>query len=159
MLVLLPPSEGKTPRRRGRPVRLDALSHPSLTAAREHLLTGLADASAGADAAEVLGTRAADQLVVDCRSAVVAAAWRPTPEVAPLTVAIRVLRDDGGSRVVVSRLAKQTRGLVVRHLVSRSGADPTTPQRLAAVLRERWTVELGPPALHGHRVLDVVLPG
>ena len=46
MLVLLPPSEGKTPPRRGRPVDLAALSHPELTAAREAVLRALPDGDA-----------------------------------------------------------------------------------------------------------------
>lgn len=257
MLVLLPPSEGKTPRQRGQPVRLDALSFPELNAARERLLTALADTSAGETAAAVLGVsstlrtevsrnvswrsapaqrvdalysgvlydalglstlpvgarrraasrvlvvsaawgvlrlddrvpayrlamdvslpgigpvgaywrehlarlldaRAAGQLVVDCRSTTYAAAWRPTGEVAARTVAVRVLRDVAGSRVVVSHLAKHTRGQVVRHLVTRGGPDPRTPERLAAALGEQWEVELGSPAHDGRRVLHVVLPG
>ena len=46
MLVLLPPSEGKTAPRRGRPVDLAALSHPELTAAREAVLRALPDRDA-----------------------------------------------------------------------------------------------------------------
>ncbi|HEX4689464.1 MAG TPA: peroxide stress protein YaaA [Solirubrobacteraceae bacterium] len=46
MLVLLPPSEGKTAPRRGRPVDLAALSHPQLTAAREAVLRALPDGDA-----------------------------------------------------------------------------------------------------------------
>jgi cytoplasmic iron level regulating protein YaaA (DUF328/UPF0246 family) len=41
VLVLLPPSEGKTAPRRGRPADLDALVHPALTPAREALLDAL----------------------------------------------------------------------------------------------------------------------
>jgi uncharacterized protein len=43
VLVLLPPSEGKTAPRRGRPVDLAALAHPELTAAREAVLGALPD--------------------------------------------------------------------------------------------------------------------
>ena len=43
MLILLPPSEGKTAPRRGRPLRLDALSSPSLTDARKQVLSGLVE--------------------------------------------------------------------------------------------------------------------
>jgi cytoplasmic iron level regulating protein YaaA (DUF328/UPF0246 family) len=46
VLVLLPPSEGKTSPRRGRPVDLAALSHPELTAAREAVLRALPDGDA-----------------------------------------------------------------------------------------------------------------
>jgi cytoplasmic iron level regulating protein YaaA (DUF328/UPF0246 family) len=239
MLILLPPSEGKTPRRRGPPVRLDALGSPELTPARERLLNVLADVSASPAAPAILevpatlqheidrnvgwrtapaqrvdalytgvlydalglstlpvgarrraasrllvisaawgllrmddripayrlsmgvnlDARAAGHLVVDCRSSTYAAAWRPKRAVAARTVAIRVLRDAAGRRTVVSHMAKHTRGLVARHLVSREGADPTTPQRLAAVLAEGWDVELSPPAGDGLRTLDLILRG
>ena len=46
MLVLLPPSEGKTAPRRGAPVDLSALAHPELTAAREAVLRALPDGEA-----------------------------------------------------------------------------------------------------------------
>jgi uncharacterized protein len=46
VLVLLPPSEGKTPPRRGRPADLAALSHPELTGAREAVLRALPDGDA-----------------------------------------------------------------------------------------------------------------
>ena len=55
MLILLPPSETKTPRRRGKPLDLDSLSFPELTAARDKLLDVLADVSARPDALDVLG--------------------------------------------------------------------------------------------------------
>lgn len=57
MLVLLPPSEGKAAARRGRPVALDALSLPALTAAREAVLEELTALCAADEdkAAEVLG--------------------------------------------------------------------------------------------------------
>lgn len=41
VLVLLPPSEGKTAPRRGKPLDLDALSFPGLTATREEVLDAL----------------------------------------------------------------------------------------------------------------------
>lgn len=56
MLLLLPPSEGKAaPARRGRPVDLAALPHPSLGPVREELLDALAAASAEPGAAQALG--------------------------------------------------------------------------------------------------------
>lgn len=56
MLVLLPPSEGKaTPARRGRPVDVTTLPHPTLTPLREELLDALAAVSAEPGAAERLG--------------------------------------------------------------------------------------------------------
>ncbi len=60
VLVLLPPSEGKTPAasRRRRPVDLDALSWPELTSARSLVLDALAQVSGRPDALEVLGVGA-----------------------------------------------------------------------------------------------------
>jgi cytoplasmic iron level regulating protein YaaA (DUF328/UPF0246 family) len=60
VLVLLPPSEGKTPAasRRRRPVDLDALSWPELTPSRSLLLDALAQVSERPDALEVLGVGA-----------------------------------------------------------------------------------------------------
>ena len=59
MLVLLPPSEGKTPGSDGaRPVDLSSLSSPELSAARERVLAGVRAASARPDALEVLGVPA-----------------------------------------------------------------------------------------------------
>ena len=43
MLILLPPSEGKTPPRRGRPLDLGTLSFPSLTPHRSELIAALVD--------------------------------------------------------------------------------------------------------------------
>lgn len=56
MLVLLPPSEGKTPAasRRRRPVDLTSLSWPELSAARSTVLHALSTASASPDALRVL---------------------------------------------------------------------------------------------------------
>ncbi|GAA2831494.1 peroxide stress protein YaaA [Kitasatospora paracochleata] len=57
MLVLLPPSEGKTAPEAGAPMELDALSLPGLTGARAAVLEALVDLCAGDEdrAAEVLG--------------------------------------------------------------------------------------------------------
>lgn len=55
MLVLLPPSEGKTAPLRGKPLDLATLSYPSLTEARSRMLDALVELSDRPDAAEVLG--------------------------------------------------------------------------------------------------------
>lgn len=57
MLILLPPSEGKTAPRRGAPLALGGLSLPSLTPAREAVIEALVGLCRGdeAVAAEVLG--------------------------------------------------------------------------------------------------------
>ena len=57
MLILLPPSEGKSAARRGKPLDLADLSFPGLTEARERVLAALVDLCAAdpARAAEILG--------------------------------------------------------------------------------------------------------
>lgn len=55
MLILLPPSEGKTGPRRGRPVDLATLSFPALTQTRESVLAAVAAVSASPDAPAALG--------------------------------------------------------------------------------------------------------
>lgn len=55
MLVLLPPSEGKTAARRGKPLDLGTLSFPELSATRARVLESLAGVSARPDALEALG--------------------------------------------------------------------------------------------------------
>ena len=47
MLILLPPSEGKTPARRGRPLDLADLSFPALRPARQRVLDALVDLCGG----------------------------------------------------------------------------------------------------------------
>ena len=58
MLILLPPSESKTGRDRGRPMDLARLSFPALTGTRERVAAALAQVSAQPDAAEALGVSA-----------------------------------------------------------------------------------------------------
>jgi len=55
VLILLPPSEGKTPARRGRPLDLSSLSFPSLTSRRESVIAALEQVSGQPDASAVLG--------------------------------------------------------------------------------------------------------
>lgn len=55
VLILLPPSEGKTQRGRGRPLDLGILSFPKLTPMREDVVDALAAVSDAPDAHEVLG--------------------------------------------------------------------------------------------------------
>ncbi|MCH6469971.1 YaaA family protein [Sinomonas terrae] len=55
MLILLPPSEGKTPAPEGAAVDLSALSFPGLEVARKEVMESLAEVSARHDALEALG--------------------------------------------------------------------------------------------------------
>jgi uncharacterized protein len=259
VLLLLPPSERKTPARSGAPLDLAALTSPGLTAAREAVLEALAAVSASPAAADVLGTgpalaadverntrwrtepaqrvsrlysgvlydaldlpglprgaaaRAAGavrivsaaygllgpddrvpahrvsmdadlpglgalaahwraalsgvldgllaepgQVVVDCRSATYAAAWRPPRALAARVVAVRVLREREGRRTVVSHSAKLTRGQVARHLLLRRRRDPRSAEEVATAVGEAFACELAPPAAGRPRALEVVVPG
>ncbi|GAB3621864.1 peroxide stress protein YaaA [Glutamicibacter endophyticus] len=58
MLILLPPSEGKTAHATGAPFELDELSFPALNEDRYAALNALGEVSAAADAMEVLGVGA-----------------------------------------------------------------------------------------------------
>jgi len=75
-LILLPPSEGKTGRSRGRAVDLSALSFPRLNPVREQVLETLAKVSASSDAYDVLGVGASLQQEVDRNTR-----WRTEPAV------------------------------------------------------------------------------
>ncbi len=79
--------------------------------------------------------------VVDCRSAAYQKAW-PTP-VPHRTVHVSVA--DAATGVTVSHMAKQARGLVARHLLTRSGQTPATPARVAEAVAERFDVVLDEP--------------
>ena len=224
MLLLLPPSEGKSAPASGDPVDLDELALPELTAPRRRVLSALLAVSGRRDATERLGVGAtlatevarnlhlleapaaaarevytgvlfsasglaglegaprdraartvlvvsglwgvvgpedripayrlsmgttlprtgalapfwrphlgaaldatsAEHVVVDCRSATYAAAWTP-PTSGAGHVTVRVERETDGRRTVVSHWAKQARGALVGHLLTRAGAEPATP--------------------------------
>jgi len=206
MLILLPPSEGKTAPRSGHPLDLDSLVRPDLAPARRAVLEALVEASSHPDAATILkapadavapnrnlvtaptapaarvytgvlfdalghatlspaakrraarsvlvfsalfgvlrlGDRIPDHrlsagttlpglgpvtshwrrhlrvlddgatgVVVDCRSSSYAALWRPAG-----ALDVRVFREQGDSRTAVSHMAKHSRGLVARALLS-----------------------------------------
>lgn len=111
----------------------------------------------------LLEVRAAEagQVVLDCRSAAYAAAWRPSRAVAERVVAVRVFREvegpQGPVRTVVSHDAKRTRGELARHLLLRRRREPDSPEALAAAVAEAFEVELSPAAPGRTRHLDVVL--
>jgi uncharacterized protein len=92
------------------------------TAWRPHLTAALAD-------------RAAGDVVVDCRSAAYLAAWKPDTATTDW-VTVRVVRESGGTRTVVSHNAKHTRGVLAGHLLRRDGAEPRTAAELLDAARE-----------------------
>jgi hypothetical protein len=105
----------------------------------------------------VIAAAAGDGLVIDCRSATYAAAWRPAPAHAERLVHVRVLREHAGQRTVVSHMAKQTRGAVARRLLTTRRRLDRVPDVVAA-LRAEFTVETVPPARAGQGwTLDVVV--
>ncbi len=254
MLILLPPSEGKTPAEAGRPADLSALSFPDLTSARQEVAHALAAVSGQSDALTQLGVgatlhlevsrntrlaaepaapahsiytgvlydalgyhsmttaqqRTADSavmvvsglwgavgfadripayrlsmsvglpglgklasfwkpqlaaalatytlghLIVDCRSSTYAAAWAPDPE---RTVSINVFTERDGVRKVVSHFAKHTRGELARHLLTRPGTAPHTPEQLRDAAGEKWAVELLPGTARKAHKLNIILSG
>jgi cytoplasmic iron level regulating protein YaaA (DUF328/UPF0246 family) len=88
--------------------------------------------------AEALAERAAGNVVVDCRSAAYLAAWRPrtTGPRAADWVAVRVVREAGGKRTVVSHNAKHTRGVLTGHLLRRAGGPPSSAEALLHAAQE-----------------------
>jgi uncharacterized protein len=99
---------------------------------------------------EVVG----DGLLVDLRSGMYAAFWRPVG--LPRVATVRVLHEVSGRRQVVSHFNKSTKGRIVRALLE-DGANPRTPARLAEALRDLgWVVEVA-PAAKGAVQLDVVV--
>ncbi len=101
------------------------------------------------------------QVVLDCRSAAYAAAWRPARAVADRVVGVRVWREvegpDGVVRTSVSHDAKRTRGELARHLLTRRRREPADAEQLAVAAAEAFDVELSPAAPGRVRHLDVVL--
>jgi cytoplasmic iron level regulating protein YaaA (DUF328/UPF0246 family) len=108
--------------------------------------------------ADVLPDAARRGVVVDCRSAEYATAWRPTGALAERTVVIKVFRNHDGTRGAVSHNAKHTRGLVVRRIVT-DAIDPRRPEGLAEALSAHFEVDLRRPDRPGRAwALHVVEP-
>ncbi|MBO0610913.1 YaaA family protein [Myceligenerans salitolerans] len=100
--------------------------------------------------AAALGPHAAGDVVVDCRSATYVAAWKPatTGSASAQWVTVRVVREVGGQRSVVSHNAKHTRGVLAGHLLRRAG-EPTSAAEVLAAARE----------LEGRTILTEVTTG
>ena len=155
MLILLPPSEGKTAPRRGAPLDLDALSSPALGPARDRVLTALVGLSSGdpAEAATVLdlGPSQADLVERNAllRDAPTARADRVYSGVlydalAPATLSAAAKRRASSRVAVVSSLFGLVR-LGDRVPAYRLSGDATLPGLgpVAAV----WREALGPAVL------------
>ena len=97
-----------------------------------------------------------DGLLVDFRSGMYAAFWRPPTALARRVATVRVLHEVDGRRTIVSHFNKATKGRIVRDLLE-DGANPRTPTAFAALLRRLgWQVEVGAPTTKGTQ-LDVVV--
>ncbi|GAA4432909.1 peroxide stress protein YaaA [Georgenia halophila] len=135
----------------------------SMGAALPGLPGGKPSAFWRAHLAGVLDERASGDVVVDCRSAAYAAAWKPPRDCDHVTV--QVVREDvTGQRQVVSHNAKHARGLLTHHLLTRTSRPPRTAERLAEAAQEMvdggsiHAVELG-TAVRGRRTLTLVERG
>jgi cytoplasmic iron level regulating protein YaaA (DUF328/UPF0246 family) len=114
-------------------------------------VAGVWRAALGAAVAEAMGSG----LLVDLRSGMYAAFWRPPAELGKRVATVRVLHEVAGKRQVVSHFNKATKGRIVRDLLE-DGRDPRSPTKLAGILTELgWTVELE-PGPKGTR-LDVIV--
>ena len=108
----------------------------------------LAASCGGRRSTEVLPAVAGRGVVVDCRSAPYAAAWRPGADLAPRWVQVRVPG--------ASHMAKHTRGLVARHLCE-VGVTPRSVPALRDVVAGAFDVRLHEPAnARAPWVMDVV---
>ena len=95
-------------------------------------------------------------LLVDLRSTMYAAFWRPPTSLAGRVATVRVLHEVDGRRQVVSHFNKATKGRIVRALLE-DGSTPRTPGKLADLLTALgWKVEVGPQTAKGTQ-LDVVI--
>ena len=107
---------------------------------------------------------AAQGLLVDCRSADYAAAWKPAAHDGIEVATVRVVRTaDDGSRKMVSHMAKHARGLLAGELI-RAVAGGTLPAsarvddiaRVAGRLDGIDDVEVSEPDRKGRQVLTLV---
>ena len=107
--------------------------------------------------AAALDDRARREVVVDARSAAYAAAWQPPRGTESVTV--RVVRETAGVRTVVSHHAKHTRGVLVGHLLRRSGAAPTDAAGVRTAATELVGTVIATEVASGreHRLLDATL--
>ncbi|VTR75862.1 hypothetical protein CHMI_00615 [Cellulomonas hominis] len=164
VLILLPPSEGKTAPSRGAALDLAALSAPDLTPMREKVLDALVAASARPDAVEVLGVGAgiAEEVArnVDLRAAPAAEARRVYSGVLYAAAGLDRLTPAGRRRAAESvRVVSGLWGLVApedripAYRLS-MGVDLPGLGPLATAWRDALAAELDPRALAGDLIVD-----
>ncbi|MEJ5915388.1 YaaA family protein [Pseudokineococcus sp. 1T1Z-3] len=160
MLVLLPPSQGKTPAQDGQPVDLRALSFPALTATRRSVLGATARLARTQAGREALGA-GSDQLRGEAERTT---RWRtePATPVADLYTGVLFdaldlasLDDDAharaGRRLLVASAAWGVLRLADRVPAYRLAMGVRLPEheRLASVWREPLRAALDPVAAEG----------
>ncbi len=164
VLILLPPSEGKTAPVRGDRLDLSALSEPVLTPARERVLDALVAVSARPDAADVLGVGAgiADEVARNTalREAPTAAARRVYTGVLYAAAGLDRLTPAARRRAAASvRVVSGLWGLVgpedpIPAYRLSMGVDLPGIGPLAAAWREPLREVLDPRAASGELVVD-----
>lgn len=92
-------------------------------------------------------------LVVDCRSTTYAGAYTPPTE---STVALRVFKQTGKQRTVITHMSKQYRGLATRLLCCAPRAANNVND-VAEILSRQWTCELHPPSARSPWQLDIIV--
>jgi hypothetical protein len=154
VLILLPPSETKATRSRGRSLDLDRLSSPELTPARRKVLDSLAGVSARPHAADVLGVSPGLREEIDRNTRLLEA---PTLPAADLYTGVLYDALDLGGLDPASRRRAQRRVVVQSALfgVLRL-ADRVPPYRLSMGVN---LPGVGPLAGHWREPLAEVMPG
>ena len=105
--------------------------------------------------AEPLRRRVGDQLVLDCRSAGYAAAFRPEPD---QTLVVNSVTERAGERKVVTHFAKHARG-VLTGMALRAEQEPRTVDDVAQLAAARWEVEVRPATGRTPHQLDLIEQG
>ena len=154
MLILLPPSESKTGRPRGRSLDLTRLSLPGLTNARAAAMAAVGAASARADAAALLGVspNLTEEIARNTRLTTA-----PSVPVADLYTGVLYDALDLASLDAAARRRASRRILVISALFGALRlTDRVPPYRLSMAVNLPGT---GPLAGHWRQPLAAELPG
>jgi cytoplasmic iron level regulating protein YaaA (DUF328/UPF0246 family) len=155
VLILLPPSEGKTAPRRGAPLALDRLSLPLLTPAREAVIASLVALCRGdeAVAAEVLGVPKTQPELVALNAGLLSA---PTARADAIYTGVLYDALDAGSLSTAAKRRAAARVMVTSSVFGLVGfgdripayrlSGDTTLPGLGGV-QAHWRRHLGPAAL------------